>query len=56
MQQQPGNPVRGSLLVLVMAAPFSMQVFATETVLSVTTVQIVDAAPRVSESSYKRIG
>ena len=56
MQQQHGNPVRGSLLVLVMAAPFSMQVFATETVVSVTTVQIVDAAPRVSQSSYKRIG
>ena len=53
-KEYPG--VRGSLLVLVMAAPFSMQVFAMETVLSVTTVQIVDAAPRVNQSSYKRIG
>ena len=56
MQQLPGNPVRGRFLVLVMEVPFSMQVFAMETVLSVTTVQIVDAAPRVNQISYKRIG
>ena len=56
MQQQTGNPVRGSLLVLVMAGPFSMQVFATETMSYVTTVQIVDAPQRLNRRSYKRIG
>jgi hypothetical protein len=44
------------IIEIIVAAPLSMQVFATETMLSITTVQIVHAASRVNQSRYECIG